>query len=514
MKEACVILFASGIALCTAPAAQAFTPPPWPKMWADGVLLHKAADSGINIVRMPPRPLIGGQPSTIPAVQQPPTNPPRANEPTQPQGRLLKLTARAGSQSNEPRKGWLGVSIEALELPLALSLGLPNGDGVLLLGTTAGGPADQARLRFGDVVVGMNGRSIAGWNELRERIMSLSPGSDAIVEVWRVAADDGDFLQTLRSLADGGNAHVMYRLGRLYAAGNGVTRDDALAVQWYRKGADAGNTSAATALAVALLEGRGAAINQQEGLRLLKAAAANSHPEAMYRLAYILVEGKIAEKDALEAARLFTKAAEAGHASSMVEIGRMYYNGSGVQADLSKAAMWYRRAADLGNSAGMVNLGWLHENGKGVEIDVAKAVTLYRRAVDLNNPSAMVNLALLLAQGKGVDKNEVAAVALYRRSADLGNASAMNNLAWMLQGGNGVERKDPEGAAELMLKALDKRNEYSYRQMTQNSRAWSQEFRQALQRKLRDAGVYSGRIDAELGDTTIAAINAYINRNR
>jgi len=58
------------------------------------------------------------------------------------------------------------------------------------------------------------------------------------------------------------------------------------------------------------------------------------------------------------------------------------------------------------------------------------------------------------------------------------------------------------------------RNEFSYKQMTQNSRAWSPEFRRALQRKLQNAGVFSGRIDGELRDTTVAAINAYINRNR
>jgi TPR repeat protein len=126
----------------------------------------------------------------------------------------------------------------------------------------------------------------------------------------------------------------------------------------------------------------------------------------------------------------------------------------------------------------------------------------------------MVNYALLQVQGKGVDKNEVAAVALYRRAVALGNSTAMNNLAWMLQGGRGVARKDPEEAADLMLKALERRNEFSYRQMTQNSKSWSQEFRQALQRKLHDAGVYSGRIDGNIGDPTIAAINAYINRKR
>ena len=33
----------------------------------------------------------------------------------------------------------------------------------------------------------------------------------------------------------------------------------------------------------------------------------------------------------------------------------------------------------------------------------------------------------------------------------------MNNLAWMLQSGRGVERKDPEEAADFMMKALDRR---------------------------------------------------------
>jgi hypothetical protein len=49
--------------------------------------------------------------------------------------------------------------------------------------------------------------------------------------------------------------------------------------------------------------------------------------------------------------------------------------------------------------------------------------------------------------------------------------------------------------------------------MTQNSRAWSVEFRRALQRKLQTAGVYSGSVDGELRDTTITAIDAYIKRN-
>jgi hypothetical protein len=128
------ILVAVGMASsCTLPTQATTTPPPQPQMRADDALLQWVGDSGINIVRMPQRPSTGRQPSTIPAVQQTPAIPPRPSEPAQPQGRLLKLQVRLGSQPNDGEKGWLGIEMESLELPLALSLGLPTGDGVFLL---------------------------------------------------------------------------------------------------------------------------------------------------------------------------------------------------------------------------------------------------------------------------------------------------------------------------------------------------------------------------------------------
>jgi hypothetical protein len=135
----------------------------------------------------------------------------------------------------------------------------------------------------------------------------MAPGTNAELEVWRVTTDGGDFLQTLRRLADGGNAHVMFRLGRMYATGIGVARDEVEAVAWYRKSASAGNSSAKTSLAVMVIEGRGVAKDQQEGVRLLREAADKDNNEAMYRLGVILIDGKIVAKDAAEAMRLFTK---------------------------------------------------------------------------------------------------------------------------------------------------------------------------------------------------------------
>src|SRR5262249_4123936 len=163
-------------------------------------------------------------------------------------------------------------------------------------------------------------------------------------------------------------------------------------------------------------------------------------------------------------------AAEAGYVFSMFDLGAMYAKGDGVASDFAKAASWYKRAADLGNTAAMVNLG------------------------------------LLYAQGKGVPLDPETAVALYRKAASLGHPAGMHHLAWMLDNGKGVPRKDPEEVADLMMKSLDRRNEFSLRLMKENSRTWSKEFRQALQRRLRDAGVYSGPTDGEFKDTTTSAI--------
>ena len=294
-------------------------------------------------------------------------------------------------------------------------------------------------------------------SDLLRRVASIAPGGAVTLDVWRASAEEADFLQTLRRLGYGGNAHVMYLLGKVYATGSGVVRDEAEALQWYRKGAAAGNVDAMTALG-AMASRRARHGQGRAGGRVLAEGGSRQEPcrgDVPARPA-CWPKARPSTKDAPEALRLFTKAAEAGYAPSMTDLGLMYSRGDGIEADFAKAASWYKRAVDLGNSAAMVNLGLLHQQGKGVAQDFAAAVTLYRKAVALGHPAGMYN------------------------------------LAWMLDSGQGVARKDPEEAADLMMRALDRRHEFSHKQMTQNSRAWSKEFRQALQRKLRDAGVLFG----------------------
>jgi len=443
--------------------------------------IAQAADTGIDIVRIPPKRAAEPSPpaKNPPTKQAEPKAPEPKSDPPGPQqlGRFYKLPVRLGTMSSDAQKGWLGVRMDPVELPLALSLGLVNANGAFIVDATPGGPAHQAGLRFGDIVVSVNGKPIAHMGELRQTVSASTPGSQLVLEVWRTISDDGDFLNTLRRLADGGNAYIMYRLGRMYATGNGAARDQTESVRWYRKGADAGNLSAMTALGHMVLEGRGAAKDPQEGIRLLRSASDKGHLEAMHAMGLIMLEGKHVSKDGLEAVRLFTLAGDSGHTPSMVDIGLMYDNANGVQADHVKAAHWYRRAADLGNSAGMVNLGFLYARGKGVEASDTLAVSWYKKAVADGNPAGVHNLAAMADNGRGVDR-------------------------------------DPEYAATLIMQALEMRYPFSYEQMTRNAASWTREFRRALQRKLRDAGVYSGTIDGEFGASTTDAIKVIYDRNR
>jgi hypothetical protein len=199
--------------------------------------------------------------------------------------------------------------------------------------------------------------------------------------------------------------------------------------------------------------------------------------DANYRLGVLTVQGRGVDKDVLEGMRLLTRASEAGHTPAMVDLGVMHNNGIGVQVDFAKAAGWYKRAADVGSIAGMVSLGYLYQQGKGVEQNDGVAANLYRQAADLGSPHGIHNLAAMFDRGKGV-------------------------------------QRDPERAAELVLQAIEMGNQFSYQQMTKNGHAWTPEFRRALQKKLRDAGTFTARIDGTIGASTITALDDYVRRNQ
>jgi hypothetical protein len=153
----------------------------------------------------------------------------------------------------------------------------------------------------------------------------------------------------------------------------------------------------------------------------------------------------------------------------------------------------------------MTQMGAMYANGRGVAKDEAEAVRWYRKGAEAGNIDAMLNLASMLAGGNGVAKDDAEALRWYRKGAAAGNSTALYSLAAMYAWGRGVTR-DPALASQWMLKALQGGDELAYREMTTNSAAWGDDFRSALQRRLKEAGVYDGPTDGEFGPSMQRAL--------
>lgn len=455
------------------------------------LLAHRGLDhielaaGGSDIIRIvpddTPRPGRRDPPVNPPASVRPPETPkPPATPPNVAAGKLLKVPVRLGTLASDNRKAWLGVNMEvnALDRSFVISIGLREPRGALLLETTPGGPAATAGLRTGDIVLTISGVTIANSDALRQRIAQETPNSQVMVEVWRFVPEDRDYVGTLRKMADEGNAAIMAMLGSMYAAGRSVTRDDGEAANWFRRGASVGHATSMVEFAQMLIAGRGVEKNAQEGIRWLRSAADTGSVYGMWRYGLELLDGRLTSKDLTTAAQLFQRGAEAGYSPAMYDLALMHANGTGVPRNYVEAVRWYQKAVDLNNSAAMVNLGLLYDEGKGVE------------------------------------KNDLKAADLYQRAAQLGHVNGLHNWGVMLDTGRGVPQRDPEQAADLVLQAMERGGEFSYRQMTQNHGAYSREFRMAMQRRLRDQGLYTGAIDGDFGQSTQAAVTAYFKRSQ
>jgi S1-C subfamily serine protease len=78
---------------------------------------------------------------------------------------------------------FLGVSTQGVTPAMAFQLGLKVQQGVYVVATTSGGPAEQAGINQGDVIVAVNGTSVKTSDDLGSNLDALAPGQTASVEV-------------------------------------------------------------------------------------------------------------------------------------------------------------------------------------------------------------------------------------------------------------------------------------------------------------------------------------------
>ncbi|QDC43249.1 DegQ family serine endoprotease [Methylophilus medardicus] len=88
-------------------------------------------------------------------------------------------------ETGKVSRGRLGIGVQSINQDLASSFGLSSPNGALVSNVEKNGPADQAGLEPGDVIVKFNGQAIDRSSDLPPMVASVKPGSTVSIEVWR-----------------------------------------------------------------------------------------------------------------------------------------------------------------------------------------------------------------------------------------------------------------------------------------------------------------------------------------
>src|SRR5215216_5168125 len=104
-------------------------------------------------------------------------------------------------KNGKVRRGMLGVTIQPVTADLAASMNLPSARGAIVTTVQAGGPAEKAGIKRGDIITAINKQPVIDNNSLRNLVASLPPGSNVEVTALRNGRDQ-NFQVALAELPD------------------------------------------------------------------------------------------------------------------------------------------------------------------------------------------------------------------------------------------------------------------------------------------------------------------------
>ncbi|MFA6902103.1 MAG: Do family serine endopeptidase [Gallionellaceae bacterium] len=82
-------------------------------------------------------------------------------------------------------RGWIGVAVQEITPELAESFKLGKIQGVLISEVVRGGPADQAKIKAGDILISVDGKALPDSNSMLETVAALLPGKTVALKLLR-----------------------------------------------------------------------------------------------------------------------------------------------------------------------------------------------------------------------------------------------------------------------------------------------------------------------------------------
>ena len=129
-----------------------------------------------------------------------------------------------------------------------------------------------------------------------------------------------------------------------------------------------------------------------------------------------------------------------------------------------------------------------------------------KTAADQGSAIATFDLGKFADDGMGGSPGD--ALVLYRRAAALGEPNGHRAAAVLLDEGRHAA-KDPEAAADELLKAVAADSGLAVNELTGPAQAWAPATVSALQRRLKAAGYYAGLVDGRSGPALAPALKRW-----
>jgi len=247
----------------------------------------------------------------------------------------------------------------------------------------------------------------------------------AAIEVELSAGWSYRAYDSLRRLAEDGNAAAQHRLGRMFETAEGVIQNLADAVHWYVLAAEQGHllSQARLGLIYSVDLPAPASLTPEDFARVT-----NGELPAGTMLEKLFPHGFAVTKDLTKAAKWNRLAAQGGAADAQARYGHQLALGLGVDRDACEAERWFAAAAAQGESAGQVGLGVLYAGGYGTPADHPRAMEWLALASETGNAAAQSWLAILLLQGEGVPRNVPLAIEYLKRAVAQDRVDALHLL--------------------------------------------------------------------------------------
>lgn len=210
--------------------------------------------------------------------------------------------------------------------------------------------------------------------------------------------NSGDKLTAIEALsfaAGKGVTGAQWKLGNMYAEGDGVARDDVKAFELFTE-----------------------VVVSADDEDLVADQSAPYVSNAFVRLGTYYRDGipnSRIKPDLSRARQLYYNAASVfGNADAQLNLARMAYEGAGGERDLVQAAKWANLAAEKGNPSARelavvvsLELARAHLDGKGTGHSVREAARWARQASDYGSIEGQALLGHILFEGDGVSRQPV-----------------------------------------------------------------------------------------------------------